>query len=45
MNDVSYVKPFSIKSFDINDDHEHGIVSWEVINDYGATVNLSEVNI
>ena len=45
VNDVSYVEPFSTKSFDINDDNKHGTINWEVINDYGASVNLSEVKI
>ncbi|WP_193016392.1 molecular chaperone [Proteus sp. FME41] len=45
VNDVSYVEPFSIKSFDINNNNEHGTINWEVINDYGASVNLSEVKI
>ncbi|HID7801690.1 TPA: fimbrial biogenesis chaperone [Proteus mirabilis] len=45
VDDVSYVKPFSTKSFDINDNNEHGLISWELINDYGANVDLSEVRI
>ncbi len=45
VNDVSYAKPFSTKSFDINDNNEHGLISWELINDYGANVDLSEVRI
>lgn len=45
VDDVSYVKPFSTKSFDINDNNEHGLISWELINDYGANVVLSEVRI
>ncbi|HCQ8189738.1 TPA: molecular chaperone, partial [Proteus mirabilis] len=36
VDDVSYAKPFSTKSFDINDNNEHGLISWELINDYGA---------
>ncbi|HCT9109859.1 molecular chaperone, partial [Proteus mirabilis] len=38
VDDVSYAKPFSTKSFDINDNNEHGLISWELINDYGANV-------
>ncbi|HDU8682740.1 fimbrial biogenesis chaperone, partial [Proteus sp. G4412] len=45
VDDVSYAKPFSTKSFDINDNNEHGLISWELINDYGANVDLSEVRI
>ncbi len=45
VDDVSYVKPFSTKSFNINDNNEHGLISWELINDYGANVDLSEVRI
>ncbi len=45
VDDISYVKPFSTKSFDINDNNEHGLISWELINDYGANVDLSEVRI
>ena len=45
VDDVSYAKPFSTKSFDINDNSEHGLISWELINDYGANVDLSEVRI
>ncbi len=45
VDDVSYAKPFSTKSFDINDNNEHGLISWEPINDYGANVDLSEVRI
>ncbi|HCZ8414316.1 fimbrial biogenesis chaperone, partial [Proteus mirabilis] len=32
VDDVSYAKPFSTKSFDINDNNEHGLISWELIN-------------
>ncbi|HDT0721983.1 TPA: molecular chaperone [Proteus mirabilis] len=45
VDNVSYVKPFSTNSFDINDNNEHGLISWELINDYGANVDLSEVRI
>ncbi|EMH8369342.1 molecular chaperone [Proteus mirabilis] len=45
VDDVSYARPFSTKSFDINDNNEHGLISWELINDYGANVDLSEVRI
>ncbi|MEX5752677.1 molecular chaperone, partial [Proteus mirabilis] len=45
VDDVSYAKPFSTKSFDINDNNEHGLISWELINDYGANVDLSEIRI
>ncbi|MEQ5759095.1 molecular chaperone [Proteus mirabilis] len=45
VDDISYVKPFSTKSFDINDNNEYGLISWELINDYGANVDLSEVRI
>ena len=45
VDDVSYAKPFSTKSFDINDNNEHGLISRELINDYGANVDLSEVRI
>ncbi|HEI9879946.1 TPA: molecular chaperone [Proteus mirabilis] len=45
VDDISYAKPFSTKSFDINDNNEHGLISWELINDYGANVDLSEVRI
>lgn len=45
VDDVSYAKPFSTKSFDINDNNEHGLISWELINDYGVNVDLSEVRI
>ncbi len=45
VDDVSYAKPFSTKSFDINDNNEHGLISWKLINDYGANVDLSEVRI
>ena len=45
VDDVSYAKPFSTKSFDIHDNNEHGLISWELINDYGANVDLSEVRI
>ncbi|WP_311751360.1 molecular chaperone [Proteus columbae] len=45
VNDVSYVAPYSVKSFEINNDEIHGIINWEVINDYGAVTDLSEVKI
>ncbi|SUC20029.1 fimbrial chaperone protein [Proteus vulgaris] len=45
VNDVSYVEPYSTKSFDINNNENHGIISWEIINDYGATTELSEIKI
>lgn len=45
VNDVSYVAPYSVKSFEINNDEIHGVIYWEVINDYGAVTDLSEIKI
>ncbi|AYY81777.1 molecular chaperone [Proteus vulgaris] len=45
VEDVSYVAPYSVKSFDINSEEVHGTINWEVINDYGAITDLSEIKI
>lgn len=45
VNDVSYVAPFSTRSFDINNEEKNGTINWEIINDYGGTVELSEKKI
>ncbi|VEB63199.1 Chaperone protein focC precursor [Providencia rustigianii] len=44
-NDVSYAAPFSSSSFEINDSTNNGTVTWEVINDYGAASEPSEIKI
>ncbi|MTC56397.1 MULTISPECIES: fimbrial biogenesis chaperone [Providencia] len=44
-NDVSYAAPFSSTSFEINDSTNNGTVTWEVINDYGAASEPSEIKI
>lgn len=43
--DISYAAPFSTASFEINDIANNGIIKWEVINDYGAASDASEIKI
>ncbi|MGJ3354850.1 fimbrial biogenesis chaperone [Providencia sp. Je.9.19] len=43
--DISYAAPFSTASFEINDTASNGTVKWEVINDYGAASDASEIKI
>lgn len=43
--DISYVAPFQSTSFKINDSSAHGIIKWEIINDYGSADITSEVKI
>lgn len=43
--DISYVAPFTSTSFKINDTSAHGIVKWEIINDYGSASVVSETKI
>ncbi|MTC69579.1 fimbrial biogenesis chaperone [Providencia sp. wls1914] len=45
VNDVSYVAPFSSKSFPLNNPEQHGTIKWEVINDYGSANNPAEIKI
>jgi P pilus assembly chaperone PapD len=42
---ISYVAPFSEKSFNINNPELHGTIKWEVINDYGSANNPAEIKI
>lgn len=42
---ISYVAPFSEKTFNINRSESHGTITWEVINDYGSANNLAEIKI
>ncbi|MTC74629.1 fimbria/pilus periplasmic chaperone [Providencia sp. wls1919] len=44
-DDISYVAPFSRKSFTINSPELNGTIKWEVINDYGSANNLAEIKI
>lgn len=43
--DISYVAPFKSASFKTNDSLAHGVIKWEIINDYGAADITSEVKI
>ena len=45
VNDVSYVAPFSSNSFTVNSSPNHGIVQWELINDFGATTERTQKKI
>lgn len=42
LKNVSYVAPFSTITFSVNDLTQHGVVKWELINDFGATTKASE---
>ncbi|EKT57150.1 molecular chaperone [Providencia burhodogranariea] len=44
-DDISYVAPFQSTSFKINDSSAHGVIKWEIINDYGSADITSEVKI
>ncbi|SPY76170.1 molecular chaperone [Providencia rustigianii] len=44
-DDISYVAPFSSKSFTINSPELHGTINWEVINDYGSANDSAEAKI
>lgn len=43
--DITYAAPFKLTSFKINDPSEHGIIKWEIINDYGSADAVSETKI
>ncbi|MCW2256701.1 P pilus assembly chaperone PapD [Providencia alcalifaciens] len=43
--DISYVAPFKSTLFKTNDSLAHGVIKWEIINDYGAADITSEVKI
>ncbi|EUD13043.1 PapD pilus/flagellar-assembly chaperone C-terminal domain protein [Providencia alcalifaciens 205/92] len=45
VNDVSYVAPFSSNSFTVNSSPNHGIVQWELINDFGSTTERTQKKI
>ncbi len=42
---ITYIAPFSSKSFITNNNELHGTIKWEVINDYGSAINASEIKI
>ncbi|CAG9407447.1 molecular chaperone [Providencia alcalifaciens] len=42
---ISYVAPFSTKSFTIHSPELHGTIKWEVINDYGSANHPAEIKI
>lgn len=44
-DDVSYAAPFTSTSFKVSDPMNHGLIKWEIINDYGSADVLSEVKI
>lgn len=45
VEDISYVAPFNHHSFEINTSEKHGIIKWEVINDYGSVDKELEIKI